>query len=238
MTELNLMADAMEHAKNIDDFKLVILCKGLGFQRVDATDIETLRVKLLEHASKKPVAYMDAVKNGIVHTEGFIVNSIDRGVLKLEKIHGIRQWIWTAGDREGENVGGQITNPTQDAKAFVKTFILNNIHTYNVVLRSITDNLNAQQKAKAFFKKQNDEESEEGVKTIGEELPDYLREVNQQTDSLPALPTSFAEARDYIAERGYPKLPAKVKVFNDAVQDGSVTKDNAGVFLRELFKEE
>lgn len=235
MKTLDMKAEAMSHAKNIDTFKMAILAKGLGFKRVDNTDEDTLRANLLEFANNKPSVYMDAVNSGVTMMEGLIVNLIDKGALQLDKIHGVRQWKWTLGDREGEIVGNQITNPTQDAKAAIKTYLLNNIHTYNVVINSITDNMKAKERAKEFFSASKSDDS--GVNVIGDKLPEYLREVNQEVEDNP-LPTSFAEARDYVEGRGYKKLPAKIKVFFDAVTSGEVTKDNVGHFLRELYTEE
>lgn len=229
MSNLNKTATAMAHAKDIDDFKLIIMAKGLGFQKVDSKDVDTLRADLLEFALKKPEAYMNAVETGIVHSEGLIINLIDRGVLSLNKQHGIRQWEWTSGEREGEPVGPQITNPTQDAKSVIKTYILNNIHTYNSVLNSITDTMNAREKAAAFFKVDSEEKD-----VVGDGLPEHLRVINQNVDTSP-LPTDFQSAKAYVEAKGYAKTPTNVKAFIEAVNSGEVTQDNASSFLRELY---
>jgi hypothetical protein len=231
MSNLNKTAESMAHAKDIDDFKLVIMCKGLGFQKVDSKELDTLRADLLEFALNKPEAYMTAIETGIVHSEGLIINLIDRGVLSLTKTHGVRQWEWTSGEREGEPIGSPITNPTQDAKSSIKTFILNNIHTYNSVLNSTTDAINAKEKAKAFFKTDVEEK-----KIVGDALPEHLKSVNQELYESTPLPVDFQSAKEYVGAKGYAKIPTNVKTFLEAIKAGDVTEDNASAFLRQLYE--
>ena len=232
MSGLNKTADAMAHAKAMADDAVVIISKGLGFQKVDSKDTDTLRADLLEFALKKPTEYMDAVNTGIVRTEGLIVNLIDRGVLVLDKINGVRQWKWASGEREGESIGSQITNPTQDAKSVIKNYILNNLHIYKTVLETTTDNLKSKEKAKEFFKAQEVESN-----VIGEDLPEHLREVNQTKPTI-LLPQDFQACKDFVEARGYKKLTNKIKILNDGIQDGSVTSDNIERFLEQIYAED
>lgn len=230
MNNLSKLEKALSHAKNIDEVNMRILAKGLRISRVDEKEEDLLRAELMEFAVN-PVTmsrYIDAMESSLTLVEGKIINLIDKGVLQCYKIGSARQWKWAAGNREGEPVGPQILNPTQDAKNQIINYILSNLGQYNNDLNDVTSDLSAKKKAEEFLKSQN-EQSEQAIP-----VPDYLKVSHTASIGLPD-PNNNEDVKSFVDSQGYKKIPAHVKQLKEALLDGSVNADNIFEFMSNIF---
>lgn len=178
MDGINALTDALSHAQNLDEDRLVVFAKGLGIKGVDKKDSYDVRADLMEFAQKYPKVYNEKRNTELTMVEGRIVNLIDKGIVKLNTIGNMRRWSWAKGELEGEHIL-DIQNVTQDAKQSLKNFFFGDINKWMNVLNNITNDMNAQEKAEkalqAMEDKLNGVVEDNGEKTIGADLPAHLR---------------------------------------------------------------
>lgn len=241
-SDMSNIQKALTHATNMDEEELVIVAKGLKILKNDDYELDELRVRLQQFAINPATnkRYVQAMEDDMVRIEGRIRNMVDKGIFKIERRGSSRQWVWAQGSREGENIGNAIMNANEDAVQRLFNFIKANLGDYLFDLRNSTDVLQADRKAREVL-------AAEKISAAVTQVPEHLASVNSQiqTPQAPSsenkLPlrervTSFAESRDFIGEKGYPKNSALVKNLLDAIQEGQVTDDNVNAYLVKLFE--
>ena len=223
LTSLTGLKKALSHAEELDDYSLVIMAKGLGFGGVDDKDIDELRVDLMSFATnpRTTQTYIDAMNNSVIRAKGKISNLIDNGFIKLTQTGQVRQWIITQGERADEPIGNQILNNSINAKESLVNYILSNMEIYNTLLDSQNESLQATIKAKEYF--EQEEESN---------IPSYLTD---DPNDIKNEVFDFNSAKAFVEKMGYPKTNGLVKQFENAVADGSVIREDASAFLKELY---
>lgn len=232
---------ALAHASEMNEEELVIVAKGLKILKSNDYDIVALRLQLQQYAIN-PVtnkSYVKAMTDEMVRIEGRIRNMIDNGIFKIEKRGSTRQWVWAQGAREGEHIGEALMNPNEDAVQRLITHIKANLGDFLYDLRNSTNILQADRKAREVLAAET---------TPIVDVPAHLASVNTDmpvanTDmpaglSLKERVTTFAEFRDLVGEKGYPKDNKKVKIFMEAVTEGSVDDSNVNAFLSKLFEKQ
>lgn len=200
---IDLLTDALSHAKNLDTSELVILAKGLGLKGINGKEEDAVRADVREYAYKFPKLYMEKADSSLTYYEGKLIHLVDTGIIKLTTMGSVRRWSWAAGQKEGEVIT-DVVNSSQDAKLALKNYVFSNLNDYMYLLNNITDELSAKQKAEQFLASIEKPKSEAKVEVVGEALPDYLKGVNQEP--VPATGSklninSFAEAVAYLTER-------------------------------------
>lgn len=201
---IDILTDALSHAKNLDESEVIILAKGLGIKGVSGKEIDAVRADLREYAYKFPKLYQEKADSSLTYYEGKLIHLVDTGIIKLTTMGSVRRWSWAKGQKEGEVIT-DVTNSSQDAKLALKNYVFSNLNDYMYLLNNITDELNAKQKAEQFLASLEQQPKEAiKVEVVGDGLPDYLKNVNQE----PVLATgsklninSFAEAVAYLTER-------------------------------------
>lgn len=192
---INALTDALSHAKTLEEDRLVIFAKGLGIKGIDKKDLDDVRADVMEYAQKNPQRYNEKRNTEITFIEGRITNLIDKGIVKLNTVGSIRRWSWASGEREGEHIL-DIQNVTQDAKQSLKNFFFGDIQKWMNILNDITNNMSAREKLERDLKimameSQPVASNQAPERTIGSNLPDYLKEPEQPVyvqDEAPVIP--------------------------------------------------
>jgi len=178
IASIDALTDALSHAKNLNEERLVILAKGLGIKGVDKKDPSDVRADVMEYASKYPKAYNEKSNTELTYIDGRITNLIDKGVVKLQTIGNVRRWSWVSGEREGEHIL-DIQNVTQDAKQALKNYFFSDINKHMNILTSITNDLSAMEKAERDLRYMEAANQPAQVisteRVVGDELPDHLK---------------------------------------------------------------
>jgi len=227
---------AFEHASKMDEEELVIVAKGLKLLKNDDYEIDELRVRLQQFALNTTTnkRYILAMDDDMVRIEGRIRNMVDKKIFELQRRGSSRQWVWAQGARQGEYIGDAIMNQNDDAIQRLFNYIKANLGDYLYDIRNSTTILQADRKAREIL-------AAEKPKAPVVEVPAHLTNLNSELpfpSGAPALKerlTTFAEFRDYVGEKGYPKNSALIKNFMDATQEGAVTDENVNAFLSTLF---
>ncbi len=215
----NKVREALNHVESLSDEKLIVLAKGMGFKKVYGSDIEMTRANLMEYASQNSKAYLEKASNELTLIEGRIRNLIDENMFILEKINGIRRWTWGSGALKGSSII-DIMNQTADAKDVLVNHIFAHLNDFMAQISQMNDQVTARKIAQKTVVS-NQVEVEEG-KTIGENLPDYLKETVQTK-----LPQSFAECKDYLIKlTGKNQSVTKISKLMNGIKDGEVTAEN------------
>jgi len=200
---VNLVAKAMSHVNGLSDEEITILAKGLGFKNVDRTEPESVKADVLEFALKSPKLYMEQSESQLTILRGKIQHMADSGIFKIEKIGNVRRWKWATGSNEGGTVV-DIINQTVDSREALINHIFSHINDYLPSIQNMTDSLNARQVAERALKPKDDvpvyTEQVEPQRIVGDDLPDHLKTINQNTLENP-LPTNFQEAVSYLTKR-------------------------------------
>lgn len=227
---VNRLKDAMNHAGNLNDAQAITLAKGMGMKNVDRMDVESVKADLLVLASTKPKEYLEKATSELTLIEGKIYNLIDSGIFKLEKIGAVRRWIWT----EGVNQGGtiiEIVNITVEPKTALINHLLTNLNEYLPSIINYNDTINSKRVAESYIEKQAEKEE---VKTIGENLPEYLKATN-------AVPENFQEMSSYMLN-AYPdrKRPANAVISQTfkKLQEGELSQENLMDYVGSIMKEQ
>lgn len=226
LNSLNDVGTAMNMVKDMKDIDIMVLAKGLAaefknfnpFVNGKDTDVQTVRVELLQFAQLNATVFLENVDNGISKVRGQVVNLVDKGIIKLTTTQNIRQWKWDAGDRKGQPLGDQIVDPHVNAMDVLLNFVLGNLSQYYDAIHTVHNTVSIEAGALDFLKKKKEESATE-VKSeahIGD------------------LPKDYAECREWMADHGFRKLPGNVKKLEVAIQDGSVNAANIVSFAREL----
>lgn len=199
MDTINAYSDAIEHAKRLNDDRVLLLSKGLGIKGIDKKELDEIRVDLLEFAMKNPKPYLQKANTELTYIEGSIVNLIDKGVVKLNTVGAIRRWVWNSGQYEGEFIL-DIQSPTQDAKQSLKNFFFNDINRWKSVLDDLSGSISAREKAMKALQvvevggEVNVAHQEDVF--IGDALPPHLR-TNEEIEKH-KLPNDNTEAMDFL----------------------------------------
>lgn len=227
--EMSNIQKALTHATTMEEEELVIVAKGLKLLKNDDYEIDELRVRLQQFAINPTTnkRYVQAMDDDMVRIEGRIRNLVDKGVFKIEKRGSSRQWVWAQGSREGEYIGDAIMNTNDDAIQRLFNYIKANLGDYLYDLRNSTGILQADRLAREVL-------AAEKTNTV--EVPAHLANINNNGPTLKDRITSFAEAREFVGERGFPKNSAMIKTLLDGVQEGLVTDENVSGYLVKLFE--
>ncbi len=230
--DMSSIQKALTHATNMEEEELVIVAKGLKLLASDDYEVDALRVKLQQYAMNPQTnkLYIRGMTDEMVRIEGRIRNLVDKGVFKIEKRGSSRQWVWNGGPRAGEYIGDYIMNVNEDALQRLFNFIKANLNDYLFDLRNSDQIISADRKGREILAAKPE------VKT---EVPEHLAAINAPMPdelSLKTRVSSFAEAREYVGEKGYPKNSALIKTLLDGILDGSVTDENVNGFLVKLFE--
>lgn len=248
---------ALTHATTMEEEELVIVAKGLKLLKNDDYELEELRVRLQQFAINPATnkRYVQAMDDDMVRIEGRIRNLVDKGIFKLDKRGSTRQWIWAQGSREGEYIGESIMNGNEDAIQRLFNYIKANLGDYLYDLRNSTGILQADRKAREVL-------AAEKNKPAVVEVPAHLAAINNEPPAPPVAPpvdtetftpvptpppvagfptlkdrvTTFAQARDFVGEKGYPKNSTLIKTLWDAIQEGVATDDNINSYMVKLFE--
>lgn len=228
---------ALNHAIDSKEEELVLVAKGMKVLLNDDYDIEELRVTM-QNLAINPVTnkqYVRAMEDDMIRIEGRIRNMVDKGAFKLNQRGSGRQWVWAKTAREGEFIGEPILNVHDDALQRLINYIKGNLENYLYDLRNYTDELQSDRKARQVLQAEKEKEAEPV-----EAPPAHLTQVNAAPNTgetpLKEQITTYKEAMAYVGERGYPRTPAIVKEFNDAIQEGRITNDNVKAIMREMFQ--
>lgn len=200
---IDALTEALEHAKNLDESKLVILAKGLGIKGVSTKEIEDIRADVREFAYKFPKIYNEKALSQITYYEGRILHLVDLQIIKLSSIGSIRRWSWASGERSGETIV-DIQNSTVDAKTALKNHIFNDINNYMYLLNNITDTETARQKAERVLSEKEEVNTEVvlDAPVIGDALPEHLKNVGSTlVEELPEIPRSYQEAVEILTKK-------------------------------------
>lgn len=228
---INEMGEAILHATQVKGQDMLIFAKGLGIPSVENKDEREVRADLMDFAQKQPKLYLEKKNSQLTIIEGRIENFIDKGIFKLEQIGTVRRWSWTAGNKEGEIIL-DIVNTTQDAKTALKNHIFNDINEYNAILANLTETLSSRAVAEAALKAL--EAPQGDAETIGEDLPDYLKNPQELPRISVMLPQSFAEATDYVERLTGKRTPAWASKLHNGIKSGEVNEDNIVEFVNNL----
>lgn len=226
--DMSSIQKALTHATEAEEEELVIIAKGLKILLSDEYEIEELRVRMQQLAINPATnkRYLDGMNDEMVRIEGRIYNLIDKKIVRLDKLgNNAKQWVWT-GDRDGERIGGMITNPNDDPKKLLVRFIKEDLGAYIDDLRNSTVLLQSDRKARKFL-------AEEKTN-----VPEHLTNINQTSNSkdLKEEVFDFQSAKAFIDKKGYPKTPGNVKILENAVADGDVGYGNVDDFLVKLYE--
>lgn len=229
--DMSNIQKALTHATTMDVEELVIVAKGLKLLASDNYDIDELRVMLQQFAINPQTnrRYIQAMTDDMVRIEGRIRNLVDKGIFKLTTKGSSRQWLWNEGQRKGEYIGDSIMNPNEDAIQRLFNYIKANLGDYLYDLRNSTEIFQADRKAREVL-------AAEKVKAPVVEVPAHLAEINAEPLSLKDRYPTFADLRDLVGERGFPKNSKLIKDLEMAIDTGAVTDDNLSPFLAKLFE--
>lgn len=194
---IDMLTDALSHAKNLKEDMLIILAKGLGIKGIDKKDSGDVRADVMEFASRKPKEYLEKSNTEITYIEGRIINLVDKGIVKLTTVGSIRRWTWVSGERAGEHIL-DIQNVTQDAKQALKNYFFSDINKHMNLLTSVTNDITAREKANRDLQIMEEQNSPipvsvEQERTIGDALPEYLKQ-QDATEAATGLKYTEADA--------------------------------------------
>lgn len=234
--DMSNIEKALTHATHMEEEELVIVAKGLKILKNDDYEMDELRVRLQQFAINPQTnkRYIQAMDDDMVRIEGRIRNLVDKGVFKIEKRGSSRQWVWSQGSREGEYIGDAIMNVNDDAVQRLFNYIKANLGDYLYDLRNSTGIIQADRLAREVL-------AAEKTKEAQVEVPAHLVNINAPVPAgltLKDRVTSFAEAREFVGEKGFPKNSASVKTLQEAIQSGEVTDENVNGFLAKLFEKQ
>lgn len=221
--EIDALTNALTHSTSVPYDQLVVLAKGLGLKGVHGKEEDEVRGIVRKFAATNPKIYNEKILSRLTSYEGKIYHFVDLGIFNLKTIGGIRRWSWAKGQKEGETIL-DIVNSTQDAKAALKNHIFNDMNSWMYLLDNIHEAETASEKAEAFLRSQEPviEAVNEPVQVVGDQLPDYLKNVNNDTPVVKM--ESFQDALAYLTERDgkRPANPVASKFLKD-FQEGLVT---------------
>lgn len=231
--DMSNIQKALTHATTMDEEELVIVAKGLKLLGSDDYDIDELRVQLQQFAINPQTnrRYTQAMDDDMVRIEGRIRNLVDKQVFKLTTRGATRQWVWDQGRRKGEYIGESLMNPNEDAMQRLMNHVKANLGDYLYDLRNSTEIFQADRKAREILKADKVKVKEPEI-----EVPEHLATFNAEPLSLKSRYTNFAEFRDFVGIKGYPKNGKLIKELMEGVLDGSVTDENVDRFLAKLFE--
>lgn len=239
--EINNMGEAILHATQVNGEDMRIFAKGLNIAGIEYKEDREVRADLMEYAQKNPTIYIKAKDSQLTIIEGRIENFVDKGIFKLEQIGNVRRWTWTSGPKEGEIIT-DIINTTQEAKQALKNHIFNNINEFMPLLNTLTQTLSSRITAEKALKDLAEQSATQQLassqpyqQTIGDELPEHLKSINSTEQiNLGELPTSFAEATDYLEKAVGKRTPALASKLMKGINAGEITEDNIVEAIRSL----
>lgn len=207
------------HAKTASYDQLVMISKGLLFKGVDEMDEDELRVAVRKYAIQNTQKYIDAIDSKVVKVEGRVRDLVDKKVFVLDAKGAVRQWKWDKGPHEGQPIGDQITNRTQDAVDYLVKYVLDNPEENVERLFTVHQNMATRERAASV------------LDTI--EIPDLEP---AKSDSYTELPLTDVESvKAFMAEHGYKKIPADVKMLREAIDAGQVDSHDILVYMDKNF---
>lgn len=229
LSKLNSLTDvgvAMNKVMDMNDIDVMVLAKGLGaefknfnpFVNGKDTDVQTVRVEMLQFAQLNATVFLQNVDNGISKVRGQVVSLVDKGIIKLTTVQNIRQWKWDVGDRKGQPLGDQIVDPHVDAMEVLLNYVLANLSQYYDAIHTVHNTVSIEAGALEFLKKKKEEGSTE--MTIQTHVGD--------------LPSDYRECQEWLGEHGFRKLPANAKKLQLGIEDGSIHAGNIISVAREL----
>lgn len=239
INEFSKIKASLAHAETASIADLLTMARGLrrGGNRVeiiDETNDQSVRAGMMAFAASQPSKYYAAIEDKVLQVKGKIVELIEKGVLVLAKKGGGRQWEWASGERQGEPVGNPIYNHGSDARGEIINFFISNLEVYADVLNSASSNIKADQAAHNYFNSVKQEPAAAPVQPAT--VPEYLLNAAHSgpAESLPN-PEDNEACKDFVAKRGYKKIPEKVAAFRQAIRENNVTDATADIYLRELY---
>lgn len=226
MESMSNITKALSTIENMDQLEMLILAKGVKstfknfnpFIDGENTHPDLVKVEFMQFAQMNADAFLGIVDSKIAKTKGQIINLVDREIIKEFSSNNTRQWKWNKGARNGNPIGDQIVDPHSDSMDYLLNYILSNLGTYMGDLIGETKTSSAEQQAKDYLKNLQDNEI---VVVHGTE----------------GLPTNFQEAKDWLGENGFRKIPAIAKKLNDAIQSGDINIGNIQEMVKDLDRQ-
>lgn len=217
MKKVNATKRAMDAIEAMSDTDLVIFAKGFQASYKDEkrpfnpfvdgahTDVQVVRVGMMEFCSINPQAVVDLIDNQLGKLRGQIINLIDNRIVVEDASTGVRQWRWAKGERQGQPVGNQILDPHSDSRDYLLSYLQSNLSEYMTLITTITQTDSAEQAALNYLALQKENENK----------------INAEV-SYDGLPSSYAECQEWLSDNGFKKTPALAKKLNDGIQSKQV----------------
>lgn len=221
---------ALDIIDAMKDDELIIFAKGFqaSYKSTDKpfnpfvdgnhTDIEIVRVGLLEFCNINPKVIVDLYSNDIAKVRGQIINLVDNGIIVEENTVGIRQWRWKSGQRAGQPIGNQILDPHSDSRDALLNYIQANLSEYYDAIMSTSEHISSEKAALQFL-----ESKKQGNKDV------------QAVLTYDNLPQGYGNVQQWLGENGFSKAPALAKKVKEAIENKEVHDANLKPFVESLI---
>lgn len=236
INQITLRSRATSHAAALEGQQMIIIAKGMKIQGVSTMEPLMVKAQLMQRASDNPAEYLNAADSQVNHIQGLIIDSIDKGIFVLENQFNSKRWKWGMGVKRGEFIVEMSSSVTDETDALL-THISQHIQEFLPVLIDTSKTINA--KANLVKELENvdvmgalfDNVADEGLSAESENgEEDDLLAGNEQ---LLPLPTSYAEAQEYLGKHISKKTPALASALIKGIESGEVTVENIDLILEE-----
>lgn len=234
LTKLDNLEKALVHSSKVDVKAGRLLLKAIKkSSTIDDLSDEEVRVELRNIAHKSPDNYISYVNNRAMEFEGRIRDLVDKKVIIQKTTSGVRQWVWNQGEKDGDFIGGQISNPRDDAKEFLVKHMLNNPEKYAEDVMRDYDSNEVYDKVNSYFDSldlKSSQESQVGENVI---VPSKVDNIN--------IPGTVPEVdndslKKWMEDNGYKKITSHVKMLKEGIEAGTIKGDNIVLFASKHFE--
>lgn len=232
LAQLDDLEKALIHSSKVDISDGRTLLKAIRKSlKVDDLVDEEVRVELRKIAHKEPKNYIGYINNKAMIFEGRIRDLIDKQAIVMKASNGVRQWVWAKGEKAGDFIGGQISNPREDAKAYIIKHILHNPEQYAKDIMSEQSTEEAHNVANSYF---------DSLELTSNKEKDVTNDFIVDNNIL-GLKSDFPEptnesCKAWMKDNGYKMVTSHVKTLREGIESGAITGANIVMFAANNFE--
>lgn len=210
LKEMDMLTEALVHARNVVGEEMEIFARGMGISNVENIGEDEVRSQLAQLAQQDPYNYLRKKDSRVTEFEGKVYHAIEKGIFVIQDTFGNKRWVWGVGKEKGRSIV-DINVAESDVTGVLMTHLKDNIADYYDAIDNAKKSVNAESKAEAFLSSMKAEKS--GGKTKSYATNDIL-------------PDDFEGAKELFNKYTGTKAPGLVSKFWNEIKAGTIDNEN------------